>query len=270
MIQRADPVIRLFRRSDRLATTALRTLRGAFDGIWLTVLSRERLARIDENYYDNAEQYTAEAYNRGGLSGWEQAAVEQHFGGVRRIVVTSAGGGREVLALAKAGYDVAGYEPHEALARFGATLLAGDGVDATVSRCERDVWPSAAGQADGVVVGWGGYMLIVGRALRVSFLRDAARSLPVGAPLLVSFFFVERQDARLRTAAWIAGPLRRLLRREPVTVGDALMPMLVHYFTREDIEAELTDGGFEMVDFGFEEYGWAVGRVRRPAEERRD
>jgi hypothetical protein len=52
-----------------------------------------------------------------------------------------------------------------------------------------------------------------------------------------------------------------------VTLGDALVPEQVHYFTRDEIEAELADGGLDLVDFGAEDYGWAVGRVRSPQKE---
>ena len=73
---------------------------------------------------------------------------------------------------------------------------------------------------------------------------------------------MEGRDVRLRTAARVATPLRWLLRRELVTVGDALVPNPVHFFTRDELEAELVDGGLDLVDFGNEESGWAVGRVR--------
>ncbi|MDT7763009.1 MAG: hypothetical protein QOC63_2429 [Mycobacterium sp.] len=262
-----DPTIRWYYRSDRFVNAALRVLRGAFDGVWLGILNREQLARIDEVYYNHLREYMTESHNRRGLFAWEQAAVDHHFSGIRRIIVTSAGGGREMLALAKAGYEVAGYEPHEDLACFGNRLLKADGVDATIATCDRDAWPREAGEADGVIVGWSGYMLTAGRARRVAFLREAARRLPVGAPVLVSFFVVEGRDIRLRTAARIATPLRWLLRREPVTVGDALVPNSVHFFTRDELEAELADGGLDLVDFGNEESGWAVGRVRSSQEE---
>jgi hypothetical protein len=265
--RRKDRTIRWYYRSDRLANAALRVLRGAFDGVWLGILTREQLARIDEAYYDHAREYMTESHNRKGLFAWEQAAVDHHFTGVRRIIVTSAGGGREMLALAKAGYEVAGYEPHEDLACVGNRLLKEDGIETTIAPCDRDTWPREAGEADGVIVGWSGYMLTVGRDRRVAFLREAARRLPAGAPVLVSFFVVGGCDVRLRTAARIATPLRWLLRREPVTVGDSLIPMLVHFFTRDELEAELADGGLDLVDFGVEESGWAVGRVRSPQEE---
>lgn len=257
--RRARSVTRVYFTSERVTDAALGLIRGCFDGIWLGLLSRRQLAGIDEAYYDRSDQYVSESYNRQGLWHWEQAAIENHFSGVRRIVVTSAGGGREVLALAKAGYEVAGFEPHQGLARFGSRLLAAEGLMASIGSSPRDCWPAGAIGADGVVVGWGGYMLISGRAHRVAFLREAAEQLPAGAPILLSFFVRAGAAGRFRVAAGVANPLRRLLRRGPVDVGDALTPNLVHFFTRAEVAAELTDAGFDLVDFGSVDYGWAVG-----------
>jgi len=255
----ARGVTRVYLKSERVTNAALGLIRGCFDGIWLGLLSRRQLARIDEAYYDGSGLYVTESYNRQGLWHWEQAAIENYFSGVRRIVVTSAGGGREVLALAKAGYEVTGFEPHQGLARFGSRLLAAEGLIVSIAPSERDRWPAGAIGADGALVGWGGYMLISGREHRVAFLREAAAQLPAGAPILLSFFVQAGVARRLRVAAGVANPLRRLLRREPVNVGDALMPNLVHFFTRTEVAAELADAGFDLLDFGSMDYGWAVG-----------
>jgi hypothetical protein len=265
-----DRITRRYLRSDRWANAALRMGRGVFDGIWLGLLSREQLARIDHRYYDEAPEYLTESHNLRGLFGWERDAVERHFGGVRSIVVTSAGGGREMLALAKAGYQVAGYEPHLELTRFGNQLLAREGANARIHACARDVWPPAAEPADAVVVGWSGYMLTQGRAARVEFLRGAARHLPPGAPVLVSFFAAEYRDVRLRTAARLGTRLRRLRGREPVQLGDALLPNLVHFFSRDELAAEFADGGIDLIDFGDTDCGWAVGQTRPVQEEEHD
>jgi hypothetical protein len=257
-----DRLARWYYRSDRLVNAGLRALRGLFEGIWLGVLSPEQIARLDEVYYDRATMYVMESYNRAGLWSWEQAAIDMHFAGVRKIVVTSAGGGREVVALVKAGYEVVGFEPNGDLARFGNQLLAADGLIAEIKLSERDCWPAKTVDADGAIVGWGGYMLIAGRHHRVAFLREAAMQLPAHAPLLLSFFPREGDDIRLRLVTWIANFLRRPLRRVRVACGDALAPNLVHFFTRAEVTAEMSEAGFELVDFGIgiDGYGWAVGR----------
>jgi hypothetical protein len=165
---------------------------------------------------------------------------------------------------------VTGFEPHPDLAGVARRLLSMTGAVATVHTCRRDVWPADGVRFDAAVVGWGGYMLTPGRTRRVAFLRGAAASLPVGAPILVSFVAVERPDLRLRAAARVAAPVRRVLGREPVSVGDALVPNLVHFFTRDELAGEFADGGFDLIDFGTKDYSWAVGRVRPwPGEDNR-
>lgn len=65
---------------------------------------------------------------------------------------------------------------------------------------------------------------------------------------------------RFRIVTRVANPLRRLLRCDPVAFGDALVRSLVHFFIRAEVASEMSEVGFELVDFGTEGYGWAVGR----------
>lgn len=254
-------VTRLYYRSDRLVNGVLKTLRGCFDGLWLGFLSPKRMAQIDEAYFHRCGEYVDKTYNCQGLWAWERKAIEGYFGGVRRIVVTSAGGGREVLALLKAGYDAVGFEPNEELAQFGNQLLADLYPAVSIHSSPRDRWPPDAVGFDAAIVGWGGYMHIAGRRQRVTFLREAAEQLPAGAPILLSFFVRHGTSVRFRTVATVGGLFRRLLHREPVETGDALIPHLAHYFTRDEVAAELSEAGFELIAFGHDDYGWAVGRV---------
>ena len=228
---------------------------------------RDQLARIDEVYYDRqAAVGRQRPTTAAACPGGSRLAINRHS---RAPAGSSSPVPAAVAKYSRSprpGYEVIGFEPHEELVRFGNELLHLDGTDARIQVSDRDGWPADAGEADGVVVGWGGYMLLSGRDRRIAFLRDAARLLPTGAPLLVSFFATDHQDLRLRTTARVACAIRRLLGREPVAVGDALAPNLVHFFTREDIAGELADGGFDLIDFGTTDYGWAVGRAR-PDEE---
>jgi hypothetical protein len=51
-----------------------------------------------------------------------------------------------------------------------------------------------------------------------------------------------------------------MLRRDGVEVGDSLVPNYVHYFTKAQLESEMTAAGFELVSFERVPYGHAVGR----------
>lgn len=145
-------MVRCYHRSDRLLNAVFMALRGWFDAVWAGVLSHEQAARSGVAYYDRTSMYVTESYNRRGLWPWEQAAIDAHFGGVRRIVVTSAGGGRQVLALDKAGYEVVGLEPHQDLVRFGNRLIATDGLSVEIRPSHRDRWSTDAGDTAGVIV----------------------------------------------------------------------------------------------------------------------
>ena len=93
------------------------------DAVWLGLLDAERLGQLDEHFYHETREdvdgerigYEDDRYTKRGLAGWEQGAVERHFPPGGRILVTGAGGGREVLALLALGFDAVGYEPNPRL-----------------------------------------------------------------------------------------------------------------------------------------------------------
>jgi hypothetical protein len=263
-VSRPDRVTRTVLRSHRLVEGGLRAARGVFEGFWLGVLDDRRLAALDVAYYDRESMYQDEAYNRRGLFGWEQHAVDTYFPAGGRVTVVGAGGGREVLALLAQGFDAVGFEPHPALADFGARLTSVDGHGERVLTCPRNGWPQAAPPADAVVIGWGAYMLIPGRARRIAYLRAAADRLPEGGRVLLSFFPRRGTAVRFRVSARVGSAIRQLRRRPPVEVGDALVPNYVHFFTKEQATAELAEAGFRALDMAIEDYGWAVGEVAVP------
>jgi hypothetical protein len=247
----------------------LTVLNAAFDGLWLGLMDRETLAGLDEQYYEDRREsfsgrsyaYVDDAYNLQGLQPWEAAAVDEHFTGGARVVVTGAGTGREVHALLERGFDAIGYEPHPMLLRAGADFLRRHGQPDRLRASERDTFPTDVDGCDAVVVGWGSYTAIPGSWRRIAFLRAARESLPEGAPVLVSFF-VRRGPVRyFRLVAAVGSAVRRLRGRERVELGDGLNPHYGHYFTRQEIEAELSAAGFRLVSFSPEPYGHALARA---------
>lgn len=262
-------LLALYWRSLRWREKAERALAVVPDGLWLGLLGRDGLAALDEQFYAQATEpvdggrlgYDAADWNRQGLWGWEGAAVDAHFPPGGRVVVTGAGGGREVLGLLDRGFDAVGFEPNADLVAAGRAVLVQDGHGDRLRAMERDAWPADAGPCDAVVVGWGSYTLIPGRERRVAFLRRLRDALPVGAPVLVSFFVRGNEATSVRIAR-VANVVRRLRRAEPVEVGDGLVPNFVHGFTEAEIAAELAEAGFALERYDNAPYGHAVARAR--------
>jgi SAM-dependent methyltransferase len=256
-----DRLLRAHRLTNRWRDRLWIAISAVFDGMWLGLLDPARLARLDELSHTHPERkaisYVDADYNRSGLYGWEATAIDEHFAPGSRVVVTGAGGGREVIALLERGFDAIGYEPNAALVAAGTQLL--DENADRLRACDRDVFPADVSSCDAVVVGWGSYTLIAGRARRLAFLRGARRALPRGAPLLCSFWLrpPERRRYFAITAA-TASIVRRLRRAERPDVGDTVHRSYAHWFTREEVEAELVAGGFRMVAFSAEPYGHAI------------
>lgn len=217
-------------------------------GVWLGLLSDSDLDAIDERFHVDRPPYLDEGYNESGLFPWERHAVEEYFSGGSRVAVTAAGGGREVLALRRLGFEALGFESHPALAGAARGLLAAKGWREAVARCERDVWPTGE-RFDAAVVGWGSYTLIRSREERIAFLRGATRSLPVGAPILLSFFGCETHGFGPRVTAALANAVRAARGRERVRLGDSLVPQFAHVFTQAEVTRELREGGFDVVDY---------------------
>lgn len=238
-------------------------LQAVYDGVWLGLLRRADLHAVDERFYDRNAPYHGDAHNLRGLFDWEKTALES-FDGCRRVAVLGAGGGREVLALSKLGYDVEGYECNAALVRYAAELLPRQGCTARVTLLPRDEVPTVAEPFDGVILGWSAYTLIPGRAHRIDLLRRLRPLVRPGGPLLLSFFTRGGDTARFRVSAAVANAVRAVMRGERIERGDALAPNFVHSFTAAEIAAELREAGWEPRRFtphgsGGRDSGWAIG-----------
>jgi hypothetical protein len=244
-------------------------LEAGVDGLCLGLMQRDFLRQISEVHYDDARKYRTKEYdyqdleyNRRGLWGWEQQAISRHFGSRRRLMVVGAGGGREVLALQRLGYEVDGFECDPGLVTRANELLVAEGLVGTMRPCSPDECPHAEGPYDGIVIGWGAYLHIPGKQRRIDFLRGFHRLMSNDSPLLVSFLCRSRQQGRMRVIARVANPIRWLLHRELVELGDLLDPHFFHFFTREEIVAELEAAGFQLVEYSEAGYGHAVARPR--------
>jgi SAM-dependent methyltransferase len=211
--------------------------------------------------------YDSHEYNRRGLFSWEEEAIHAHFPDRARLLLLGAGGGREILALAPRGFDVAGFECNPTLAAAANRFLHDAQIDSTVRWLPRDAVPTYHEQFDGAIVGWGAYMLIIGSERRIRFLRELAECLLPGAPVLISFHTWDGSTRQVHWIRRIANTIRSLLRRHEADLGDDLVPNFIHRFTADEVELELREAGFTLREFRNEgpgpyDSGFAVGERR--------
>src|SRR5437588_587651 len=100
-----DRLVRAALASAEVPRLLARGSRGLLNGVWLGVLSDDRLRALDERYYARSDLYRTSEWNERGLFWWEREAVSEHFPREGTIAVLACGGGREVLALREGGYD---------------------------------------------------------------------------------------------------------------------------------------------------------------------
>lgn len=254
--------VQLYYRGYRLLEQfqSLTTL--AFTSLSLATLSDRRRYAIDRVYYDRERMYHTAKYNEQGLWDWERQVVEKHFAECKRVLVASAGGGREVIALRRMGVEAVGFECHPELVAFANILMERLGLAPDIRAAPRDECLDFGTSFSGAIVGWGGYTLIRSRRRRIAFLRQLRSHMNVGAPLLISFVTRSRSARRFAAAAAVANVLRHVLGGEHVETGDFLVPNYVHLFIHEEIVRELNESGFELTFFGIAPYGHAVACAR--------
>ena len=131
-LERPETAARIYRRTLPIFSRLLKLQRAVFNGLWLGVLGRDSIHALDELYYDEQSLYHEDAHNLGGLSAWEREVLDVYFKQCRSVLVGSAGGGREVIALQKSGFDADGFECHAGLVGTANRLLAEEGLRPSV------------------------------------------------------------------------------------------------------------------------------------------
>lgn len=178
-------------------------------GIWWRVLERAVTALLSsrELEYLTMALYELRARHAGrdrrALFGWEQEWLSERLPPVpARVLVGAAGGGREVAALVRAGYEVDAFEPCGLLVGRCADLLREGGVAVqghyeelarAVLEGKRDtpLGQLAFERYEAVLLGWGSLSHLLDPERRRRLI-EACHKLTPSGPILTSFWSSER------------------------------------------------------------------------------
>jgi len=236
-----------------LTQRAFRTLHGGaqalFEGFWMGLLPESVYDVISEQSYGEGEAYTNERHLDSGLHFWEELAIRKYFAPGSRILVGSAGGGREIIALSLAGFEARGFECSRAMVEAGKRALAERNIAAALDWAPPSVAPKTGNVYDGVIVGWNGYCYISPRSRRIRFLKDLGEQMKPNAPILVSAAMRTPQGRLFQWTPRVANLVRRCTFRAPVfEPGDSFTTRPKMHFTRRQLRAELEEAGFTFAD----------------------
>jgi hypothetical protein len=258
---RAGRRVQFFKRADRWFNRFVRLASTLYEGFWLGCLSPDDLNAITAIYYQQSHEYSSSEHNLRGLFDWEVPVLDRYFPPRSRILVAAAGGGREVLALRRAGFQAEGCECSPTLLRASDALFDQLGEPRGVILCAADEVPAGPPIYNGLIVGWSAYTHIPTRRRRVAFLQGLCQRALPGSPVLLSFFPREI-SSHYETLVYQTACVSRFLfrgRRETLEIGDHLGWCYSHTFTREEVGTELNAAGFRLVHFNEVGEGHAVG-----------
>jgi hypothetical protein len=246
-------VAMLYRWSHRIFRVAHGGTQSIFEGVWMGLLPESALDAISEESYADGGRYTATAYVDQGFHFWEKLAIDKYFAAGSRVLVGAAGGGREIIALARAGFQVEGFECSRRMVEAGEEALRSRKIAATLTQASPCVAPEIGGLFDAAIVGWNGYSYISPRKRRVEFMKGIRAQLRSGSPVLISIAVRASQGGTLTWTPRIANLLRVCTLRRPVfEIGDSFSHRPKMHFTQRQIEQELRDAGFSVITF----YSW--------------
>lgn len=229
-----------------------------FEGFWMGILPESVYDAISERSYGDGGYYVSGECLDSGFHFWEDLAIRTYFAPGARVLVAAAGGGREMIALARAGFQPVGFECSRAMVEAGKRALAERGIVAPLEWAPPSTAPPmqsfAGGEAfDAAIVGWNGYTYILPRARRMKFLQDLRAQMRHGAPVLVSTIIRHNNRGAMSWTSRVANAIRICTFRPPVfATGDVFECRPKTFFLERQIKRELTMAGFSVT----EQYVW--------------
>jgi len=233
-------------------------------GFWLGVMGEKSLDYSDELIYNSTKKYREDNYNLSGLFDWEKPMIQKHFLNAKNILVIAAGGGREVVALSRMGFEVDAYECNTTLVDYATSLLQGNGIKSTIKYLPRNTVPDEIKKYDGIIIGWGAYSFITSSKKRLSFLSDLYPFLHKESSLIISFLYSKRRNKSDKVIKNVSNFFRFFSGSDTTEAGDRLVPDYMHYFTEEEIKDELTRCNYKVKDFQIMGDGCVIAGILIP------
>lgn len=215
--------VRCYLRSSQLLDWLPARLLALHRAVWLGLLESQSLNELTHYMYSQPDcGFDSEEHNSADLWPWEDAVVQTSFTDCKHLLVAGAGGGREVIALAKRGFEVTAFDFSEKLTTACRRHTRNAGVMATVLDAPPDKLPDGLGIYDGIIAGRGFYHHIHGRQRRIQFLKACRTHIAPGGPLFLSDFFTRPlHSSGHHRIARVANAIRRLrFSEERVELGD--------------------------------------------------
>jgi len=256
-----DAFVGAVRGTILLLHSVFRGLQAVYQGAIPPLLGYERLHRFNSIAYDHEVFYTSEEYNKRGFFDWEREAIDNNLTKGTHFLVLSAGGGREVIALLREGFEVDAWECNEKLYTFGNTLLEKEGFSCRISPVAPNMFPPIPpGKVyDFCIIGWGAYCQIFPREYRVNLLSQCRGV--VKGPVLISYLPIYERGGKSKKVWALA---RRLVRTLPFFFKDVHEDIVIFQLgvyegiSEEKVKQEAEEAGYDVIMIKTKPYCHAV------------
>jgi len=109
--------VRAYLWLDRWLQRWVRLLGILHEGFWLGCLDPDDLTAVTIRSFQQSRMYNGLEHNQSGLLPWEWDAISRFFRPRSRILVAASGGGRELIALHRLGFEADGFDALRASSR---------------------------------------------------------------------------------------------------------------------------------------------------------
>ena len=218
---------------------------------------------------DDLTRLTVQAYNANtryldpdnrGLFAWEEAILAEFFPSPpAKVLVGACGGGRELLALAEKGYDVAGFEPAVALTEVARSIVPAKRLlELQVASYEELLAGGsplvAHAPFDAIILGWGSLSHLSVAATRLALLSTSRALCPTG-PILLSWVHDAPSEEELQVRQLLAS---LGLRTRDARVGYSPRGGFSRSYSHEEIFALADQSGNRVLRFVDGDYPHAI------------